>query len=435
MSTTTPITAAVPTTPGRVAVVGGGIAGLVAAVQAAELAAGPVTLVDGGPGRARTTERDGVRLNDGAHALYLDGALATTLRAWGIDPPGGGPDLGDYWAVDGDRLTRFPTSPAALAATRLLGVRGKAAYVKLQLQLGRLDPATLAGRSVADWLGSQPADLRRVVAALVRLTCYADAPDQLDAGAVVGQVQRALRGGVRYVDGGWGTITAALHRRFTELGGTTVAGRVDAVTSGADGVTLVIAGEALRVDAAVLATGGPANTARLLGVDLPGTWDLTPVEASCLDLWTRRAPTASVLLDLDRHLYLSTHAPVADLAPDGVTLVSLLHYLPAGTAPADHHREVEQLLAHAARAGLTEDAVIGRRALHRMTVAHGFPLAERRGVGPSVEVPGVPRVFVAGDWVDSGAMLADASTASAIEAAGAAVAASRRLAGAGAARD
>ena len=73
--------------PGRtgVAVVGGGIAGLVAAVEAAEHATGPVTLVDGGPGRARTVERDGVRLNDGPHALYLDGALARALRAWGIE--------------------------------------------------------------------------------------------------------------------------------------------------------------------------------------------------------------------------------------------------------------------------------------------------------------------------------------------------------------
>ena len=139
-------------TPGSIAVVGGGIAGLVAAVEAATIGHGPVTLIDNGPGRARTIERDGVRLNEGAHALYLGGALATALRGWGIDPPGGSPDLTDYWAVDGERLTRFPTSPKALATTHLLGVRGKATYAKLQLQLGKLRPQTLAGRSVADWL-------------------------------------------------------------------------------------------------------------------------------------------------------------------------------------------------------------------------------------------------------------------------------------------
>lgn len=408
--------------PGSIVVAGGGIAGLVAAVEAAEVGNGPVTLIEDGPGRARTIERDGVLLNEGAHALYLDGALAKALRRWGIDPPGGSPDLTDYWAVDGERLTRFPTSARGLASTHLLGMRGKTAYAKLQLQLGKLKASDLAGRSVAQWMSDQPADLRRVVDTLVRLTCYVNAPGQLDAGAFVAQVQLALSGGVRYLDGGWGTITAALHRRFGTLGGTVVAGRVAAVGTDDNGVRVTTADGAIRAEAAVLATGGPASAARLLGIDLPATWQLTPVETSCLDLWTSRKPIGSVVLDPDRHLYLSTHAPVADLAPQGVTLVSLFHYLPAGEGPADHDAEQSLLLAHAARAGLTDDVILGRRYLHRMTVTHGFPAAERHGAGPSIEVAGVPRVFVAGDWVDAGSMLADASAASGLEAAGAAVA-------------
>jgi hypothetical protein len=418
-------------TPGSIAVVGGGIAGLVAAVEAIEIGAGPVTLIDNGPGRARTIERDGVLLNEGAHALYLAGELATALRRWGIEPPGGQPDLSDYWAVDGDRLTRFPTSPRALATTHLLGMRGKASFAKLQMQLGKLRPQEIAGRSVAEWLADQPADVRRVVETVVRLTCYVNAPDQLDAGAFVNQMQLAVSGGVRYVDGGWASITDGLHRRLVERGGTVVAGQARRLTTHEAGVTIELADGVVDTEAAVLATGGPATAARLLGIDLPPAWDLPPVEVSCLDLWTSRRPTGSVVLDPDRHLYLSTHAPVADLAPPGVTLVSLFHYLPAGDGPADHDIEQALLLAHAARAGLTDEVVLGRRYLHRMTVAHGFPLAERRGAGPGVEVPGTARVFVAGDWLDAGAMLADASAASGREAAGAAVALTRQPAGAG----
>jgi hypothetical protein len=418
-------------TPGSIVVVGGGIAGLVAAIEALEIGAGAVTLIDHGPGRARTVERDGVLLNEGAHALYLDGELATTLRRWGIDPPGGQPDLGDYWAVDGDRLTRFPTSPRGLATTHLLGMRGKASFAKLQLQLGRIRPNEIAGRSVAEWIGDQPGDVRRVVETIVRLTCYVNAPEQLDAGAFVHQMQLAVRGGVRYVHGGWAAITGGLHRRLAALGGSVVTGQARRVIAHEAGVTIDLADGAVDAEAAVLATGGPATAARLLGIEVPPSWDLTPVEVSCLDLWTSRRPTGSVVLDPDRHLYLSTHAPVADLAPDGVTLVSLFHYLPAGDGPADHDAEQALLQAHAARAGLSDDVVIGRRYLHRMTVAHGFPLAEHRGARPGVEVPGVARVFVAGDWLDAGAMLADASAASAREAAGAAVALSRHPAGAG----
>jgi hypothetical protein len=304
-------------------------------------------------------------------------------------------------------------------------VRGKAALAKLQLRLGKLQPGALAGRSVAGWVADQPADVRRVVETLVRLTCYVNAPEQLDAGAFVAQMQLAVSGGVRYLDGGWATVTAALHERLAARGVTVVERQARRVRAHDDGVTIDLGDGALEVGAAVLATGGPATAARLLGIDLPAGWDLTPVEASCLDLWTARPPEGSVVLDPDRHLYLSTHAPVADLAPDGVTLVSLFHYLPAGEGPADHDTELALLLGHAARAGLAGDAIVGRRYLHRMTVAHGFPLAERRGAGPGVEVPGVPRVFVAGDWLDAGAMLADASAASGREAAGAAVAASR----------
>ena len=90
----------------RVIVVGGGIAGLVAANAAADRLGPEVTLLDTGPGRARTSTRDGVLLNEGPHALYLHGALAAALRGWGIDLQGGSPDLGDYWAVYGDRVTR-----------------------------------------------------------------------------------------------------------------------------------------------------------------------------------------------------------------------------------------------------------------------------------------------------------------------------------------
>lgn len=416
-------------TPGSIAVVGGGIAGLVAAVEAAEIGNGPVTLIDDGPGRARTIERDGVLLNEGAHALYLGGELAATLRRWGIEPPGGQPDLTDYWAVDGDRLTRFPTSPRALATTHLLGVRGKAAFAKWQVHLGKMRPQEVAGRSVAEWLAEQRADVRCVVETIVRLSCYVNAPDQFDAGAFVAQVQLALSGGVRYVHRGWAAITEALHEQFAKLGGMVVAGQARRVTSHDDGVTIDLGDWNLDAEAAVVATGAPATAARLLGIDVPASWQLTPVEVSCLDLWTSRPPTGSVVLDPDQHLYLSAHAPVADLAPAGVTLVSLFHYLPAGEAPADHDTEQRRLLAHAAHAGLTDDAILGRRYLHRMTVSYGFPAAERRGVGPSVEVPGNERVFVAGDWVDARGMLADASAASGREAAGAAVAITRQPAG------
>ena len=246
--------------------------------------------------------------------------------------------------------------------------------------------------------------------ALVRLTTYVDAPDLLDAGAAVAQMQRAVSGGVRYLDGGWARIVEALRSRLTRLGATIAAAApATEVRATGDGSVRVIAGDAeRRATSVVLATGGPATAARLLGSDAPTSWRMTAVEASCLDVWCGAPPPRSVTLDLDRSLYASVHAPVAQLTPSGVTLLSVLHYLPAGTRPASPDDERALLSAHAEAAGIDPVAVLGSRYLHRMTVAHGFPLADRGGDLPSVTSTGVPGVFVAGDWVGGG-FLADAA--------------------------
>ena len=69
-----------------VAVVGGGLAGLSAAVAAAKAGAA-VTLFDARRdlgGRARTHQSDGFARNQGPHALYRVGAARATLRRWGV---------------------------------------------------------------------------------------------------------------------------------------------------------------------------------------------------------------------------------------------------------------------------------------------------------------------------------------------------------------
>src|SRR4051794_13925414 len=91
-----------------IAVVGGGIAGLVAALTAAEGGA-QVALIDSHVlgGRAQTTERNGYRHNIGPHALYLAGHLRPFLTARGLEPTGGVPATkgvrvlrdGELWPV------------------------------------------------------------------------------------------------------------------------------------------------------------------------------------------------------------------------------------------------------------------------------------------------------------------------------------------------
>ena len=78
---------------------------------------------------------------------------------------------------------------------------------------GRLrivDPSTLSGRTVADWLAPLPPGARRFVEMLVRVATSTDAPTVLDAGAAARQLRIAAGPGVRYVDGGWGSLVRSM---------------------------------------------------------------------------------------------------------------------------------------------------------------------------------------------------------------------------------
>ena len=71
--------------PVDVAIIGGGIAGLVAANYAARAGRSVVVFERSAQvgGRAQTTTHEGIRLNLGAHALYAGGAASTTQQRSG----------------------------------------------------------------------------------------------------------------------------------------------------------------------------------------------------------------------------------------------------------------------------------------------------------------------------------------------------------------
>ncbi|HEX7444117.1 MAG TPA: FAD-dependent oxidoreductase, partial [Acidimicrobiales bacterium] len=298
-------------------------------------------------------------------------------------------------------------------------------------RLSRFDPAPYADRTVDDWIAEQrlPADAAALVRMLVRISTYTDAPDQLSAGAGIAQAAVGLAG-VTYLDGGWQRIvddlSAAASAAGVEIRHHTPAQTVVRAAAG----WAVEAGTGTgtttdRVDAVILAGLSPAAAARLLDAtpaDLG--WDVLgpPVRASCLDLGVRRPATFATLFAVDEPLYLSTHAPPADLAPEGMGVVHLLRYLAPGENP-DATVTRAQLEAHAALAGLRPDDIVEQRYLHRMTVAHALPLASAGGLAgrPPVAVRERPGVFVAGDWVGAEGLLADASVSSARAAAAAAV--------------
>jgi glycine/D-amino acid oxidase-like deaminating enzyme len=428
-----------------VVVVGGGIAGLTAAATAAGAGGGAgrsVLLADtaAAGGRAATDQVGRFRFNRGAHALYRGGIGRPVLDRLGVQVRGVTPPLKDAQGRLGDRVGLLPNGPVSLARTSLLDGRSKFAVGRLLAGVRRWKPAALADRTAAQWfdeLGVE-GDARHVVEMVARLTSYVADFEVASADLVARQIQIALGDGVEYLHGGWASLVAALRASAEQHGARVETGvpvrRVVPVEGG--GAELVLGGAGAddggeRVVAArqvVLAAGPPAANASLLP-SLPAEWSAIgpPARIACLDVGLATVPDATVLLGLDRALYLIRHAPPAELAPAGGSVFHGMWYLRTDEDPSPAEAK-DVLSEHFRVAGIEPDDAEEKRYLHRMVACGALPTPARGGMAGRVDVTdtGHAGVLVAGDWVGPEGHLADAALASGERAGRAAVEAIER---------
>jgi len=407
-----------------VIVVGGGIAGLTAAAYAAGDGARTLVLdAHALGGRARTNPVEATNgagtfhFNQGPHALYKVGETAAILKELRIPVSGSAPTGLHYW-YDGS-VHRMPEGGPSLLRTDGLHGKGKVAVAKFVATLPLLRAASLAGVTTREWFDGLglPADALAFVEMLARTASYAHAPELYDAAAMLQQLQRAVRG-VRYLDGGWQSIVNGLADRARKRGATIAhhvgVGGVDGSTGGFE--VHLTDGRSLIAGSVVMASGSPAATARLLGIEVADLGVPGPaVRAACLDLGLTGPAEVKALFSADEPLYLSTHMPPARLGPEGTVHIGVARYLAPDEQLAPDQAQA-QLWMLAERAGITphSPSLIARRYLHDMVVTHGMPLASEGGFAgrPPVDVRDHDGVFLAGDWVGPAGTLADGSAAS-----------------------
>ncbi|MEM9466698.1 MAG: FAD-dependent oxidoreductase [Actinomycetota bacterium] len=414
-----------PDAPADVIVIGAGLAGLAAAIDVRR-AGRSVVLLDARRelgGRARTVDRDGFLLNEGAHALYRTGAAFAFLCREGLEPAGGEPASNRAVGVSlaEGLVAPLPAGLVSLLRTPLL--RGeRMGFGRMFAGLNRLDTAALDGVSVADGVRALVGSGRgaAIVHALLRVATYGNDPAAMSAGAAVAQLRDSLATPVRYVDGGWRTIVDGLRRRVVELGATVLVGEKARTVREVDDVVEVVTGDAVyRASAVVIAAGGPRQVDAMTGIDPAPFARPSTVAALDVGLGTPWGSGPTFAVGLDDPLYLSVHAPVADLAPTGGSLVSVMRYHRADETPdADEDRQRCEHLLDRVRPRWRDDQ---RHATFRprLLATHDQPQAERSGlVGRAgVALPGHARVSIAGDWVGPDGLLADATFASAAAAA------------------
>jgi len=410
-------------------VVGGGLAGHLAAVRLAKAGHG-VALVDRGKslgGRSATNTFDDIHFNLGPRALYRRGHAFRALEELEIAVRGRFPNPGTPLATYGGREHRLPRTLKGLLLTRLLSLGEKWRLSQFLGELSTLDTAGLMRVDIHDWVAERygKGALASLLHALFRLTSYAADPAHYSAGAALEQLRLSVEGNVWYVDGGWQSIIDGLREAAVRAGvfiGTE--SPVAAVRRSEGRLTIEVPRrQTLSADAVVSAVG-PEQAAQILGLReghrLSDWIDASrPVRAACLDLALSELPRPRhrFALGLDEPFYMSVHSAAAKLAPEGVAVVHVMKYL----APDDSTDDVEsEMEAHFDRVqpGWRKH-VLKWRTLPNMLVAPDVPQAAAGGLAgrPGVDAAGIPGVFIAGDWVGPHGQLADASAASADEAA------------------
>ena len=410
-----------------VAVIGGGLAGLTAAIHIARAGARVIVLERASQvgGRAATHVDQGFHLNLGPHAVYNGGRMRAVLSSLGVTLHGGVPAVAGSYAWHAGRMQTLPGGFLSLLSTGLFGLGAKLETARVLSSIGRVDAAAFDSVSVEEWVCSTARDetVRQLLHALIRVSTYSHAPHEASAGAALRQLQMALDGNVTYLDGGWGTVVDALVALAERVGVRIVGNaRVGAIVHERAVRAVKLAdGRTLDVAQAIVA-GSPALAHALV----PRSRALerfhaaaTPVRAACLDVTLTALPRAKsrFALGIDRPLYASVHSAVARLAPAGSAMIHLAKYL-ASDERDDHatiERELETLLDRL-QPGWRE-VVAARRFLPSMIVSNALVTAAAGGASgrPAPGVPDVEGLYVIGDWVGDEGMLADASFASAVK--------------------
>jgi phytoene dehydrogenase-like protein len=401
-----------------IAVVGGGVAGLIAAHDTARM--GLATLLfEAAPalgGRAQTRVAEGFHFNQGPHALYANGQFNQALSAMAVKFSGNRLQLSNAIALWEDQRHPLPLGLETIQRATPLDDLDRSQLIKTfgEVAQGGYD---YAGQPLTTFTRRLRPRVAKVIETLIRLVTYVHAPDVIDGKAALDQLRLSF-GGVLYVDGGWGELVAGLAAAATAAGADLRTRSTIAKVARQD-AGWVLSGPRIEdhLASSVVLAVAPHVAVTMVGQsrDLAAAAQKTkPVRLMCLDLGLSKLPSAqpTFALTIDQPTYFSVHSTIARLAPGAGAMVHIARYLAPDESPRVAHFDGLERLTDLLQPGW-RDVKVRRQRLAGMVVAHDFPSFEARGRRGPITVQDAQGLFLAGDWVGTEGMLSDASAASA----------------------
>ncbi|MEY8351264.1 FAD-dependent oxidoreductase [Bacillus cereus] len=406
-----------------VAIIGGGLAGLTASIYLAREGKKVVVLEKSNRlgGRAMTTNKNGVRMNLGAHALYRGGEALSTFEELRINIPGGIPSTSAHGIWKNDVYT-IPTDFRSILSTQLLSWPAKIQFSHLMLKLGKLDLKTIPKMSLSVWAEKEIKDpmVRNMFYALCRTATYTYAPTIQLASSVLKQIQRSMKEGVFYVDGGWETIITKLRDEAINAGVQFMANNNVVEIEHSDYIQRIrCSGDQIYEASTVVVTLPPKEACEIIkgGKDTAlHIWkeQSVPVTAASLDLGLRKLPNSShqFVLGLDQPVFFTNQSRAAKLSEDGTVVVGLIKYHNPALQVSNSNDD-KILLEHTMDLLHPEwrQELVVKQYLPSITVTYDFPHIGRTE-NPGPIVPEMPGIYVAGDWAGHDELLADAAVSS-----------------------
>jgi phytoene dehydrogenase-like protein len=367
----------------QITIVGGGIAGLVAAIACAEEGA-RVRLVEAHEslgGRGRSTDGP-YKANLGPHAMYKDGAFWRWMRERDILPAHRNARLTGVRLRLGGTLRRTPPLGTLPAILRL---RGREAPVGIDFRT---------------WAASHSdEDTAAIASSAAGVFTFHHDPGELSAAFIWPRMVRLLLTApsiVSYPVSGWSTLVSSLEQRVRELG--------VAVETG----TRL---NALPATPTIVAT--ELGQARELLGDDSLRWESG--RTLCLDIGVRyRRGYPTVVSDLDESGWIGRYSGAnPTIAPDGEELIQAQMPIRPGETADLAATRLERFLDIGIQDWRERETWRRRQVMDARSGALDMPGSSWR------DRPAVDRgdgVFLAGDMVAADGMLAEVSWASAIEA-------------------